>query len=54
MKKYKISALLGIVLMGISSFIACLSEAKGVTIAGNIGLIASLAITSYGFSHWQP
>lgn len=54
MKKYKFSALIGILIMGISSFLACVSELSYMNMIGNIGLLISIGITSYGFSHWQP
>lgn len=53
MNRYKIAVLVGTILMGISSFTACL--ASGVLMAaGNVGLIISMAIMVYGFNSWQP
>ena len=54
MRKYKISALVGTLIMGISSFASCLSESSFYTNLGNVGLILSIGIMSYGFSKWQP
>ncbi len=54
MKRYKIIALLGVTLMGISSFVTCLSESSMLIHLGNIGLIASIVIASLGFKGWQP
>lgn len=54
MKKYKLSALFGTIIMGISSFAACVSNTQGIMLLGNIGLIISICIMSYGFYHWQP
>lgn len=54
MKKYKFSALFGTLIMGISSFMSCLSESSLYTNIGNTGLILSIGIMSYGFSKWQP
>lgn len=54
MKKYKIAALIGIIIMGIGSFMACLSTAAITGIIGNILLIVSMIIMFYAFSTWQP
>lgn len=54
MDKYKMSALIGTIVMGISSFAACLAENQAVITLGNIGLLVSIAVMSYGFSKWQP
>lgn len=54
MKKYKISAILGTILMGICSFLACISTNIALINIGNIGLLVSIGIMSYGFSNWQP
>lgn len=54
MIKYKVSALIGIIIMAISSFMACVSEISSVITIGNIGLLLSICIMSYGFYHWQP
>ena len=54
MRKYKISALIGIIIMGISSFMAWVSDVASIIMIGNIGLILSIVIMSYGFYHWQP
>ncbi|WP_166484635.1 hypothetical protein [Clostridium cuniculi] len=53
MRKYKISAFIGIIIMGISSFMACVSDVSSVIMIGNIGLVLSILIMSYGFYHWQ-
>ena len=37
MTRYKIAALLGTILMGISSFVACLATDSGLIMAGNVG-----------------
>lgn len=54
MNKYKISALVGTVIMGIGSFMACLAENVTYTTIGNILLIISILIMIYGYSKWQP
>jgi precorrin-2 methylase len=51
---YKTSALVGTVIMGVSSFVACLAQSGGMIAAGNIGLVVSIVVMSYGFSKWQP
>lgn len=53
MKRYKIAVLAGTILMGISSFAACLASGA-LMAAGNVGLIISMAIMVYGFNSWQP
>ncbi|MHC1746801.1 MAG: hypothetical protein AB9856_00255 [Cellulosilyticaceae bacterium] len=54
MKKYKLIALLGVVIMGLSSFAACLAQNVMLINLGNIGLVMSIIIMSYGFAYWQP
>lgn len=54
MRKYKIAALIGIILMGCGSFMTCLAEASGVIMAGNVLLVISLMILIYAFRVWQP
>ncbi len=51
---YKTSALVGTVVMGVSSFVACLAKSGSMIAAGNICLVLSIVIMSYGFSKWQP
>jgi len=52
--KYKVSAVLGIILMGISCYIACFGEAVSTRTEGNILLLISIIIMGVGFSRWQP
>ena len=54
MRKYKLAALIGIIIMGIGSFMACLATSGTVAIIGDILLIISLPILIYAFSTWQP
>lgn len=54
MRKYKIAALIGILIMGIGSFLACLASAGTAIAIGNVLLVISLFILIYAFSHWQP
>lgn len=54
MKKYKITAAVGTVIMGISSFASCLAETASVSFMGNGGLLLSIVIMTYAFKHWQP
>ena len=54
MFKYKLAALIGIILMGCGSFMTCLSTSAGVIMAGNVFLVISLVITIYAFRVWQP
>lgn len=54
MKKYKLAALAGIIIMGIGAFLACLASTGAAVTIGNIMLVVSLVILIYAFSHWQP
>jgi len=54
LKKYKIAALIGIIVMGIGAFMACLCTTSSLIMTGNVLLIASIFILIYAFSSWQP
>nr|WP_294662483.1 hypothetical protein [uncultured Blautia sp.] len=54
LKKYKIAALIGIIIMGIGAFMACLCTASSLIMTGNVLLIASIFVLVYAFSSWQP
>lgn len=54
MRKYKITAAVGIVIMGVSSFVTCLSDSPGISGVGNVCLLLSIIIMTYAFFHWQP
>lgn len=54
MDRYKLSALLGTVVMGVGSFMACLAENKAYISVGNVLLVVSIFIMIYGYSKWQP
>lgn len=54
MFKYKLAALIGIILMGCGSFMTCLSTSAGIIMAGNVFLVISLVIMIYAFRVWQP
>lgn len=54
MTKYKITALIGLIIMGIGSFMACLAATAPFATAGNVLLIASIVIMAYAFYHWRP
>lgn len=54
LKKYKIAAGVGTILMTIGAFSACLSENPAVMTGGNVLLIVSMIIMGYGYSKWQP
>ena len=54
MTKYKISALIGTVIMGIGSFMACLATKSIYIGIGNVLLVISILIMIYGYSKWQP
>lgn len=54
MDRYKLSALVGTIIMGIGSFMACLAENTVYISIGNSLLVASIFIMIYGYSKWQP
>lgn len=54
MNRYKYSALLGTVIMGIGSFLGCLAENRALIHVGNVMLIVSMFVMVYGYSKWQP
>ena len=54
LRKYKIAALIGIIVMGIGAFMACLSTTSSLIMTGNVLLIASIFVLIYAFSSWQP
>lgn len=54
MKRYQIAAGVGTLVMAVGSFMACLSTETVVANVGNVLLIVSIAISTYGFSSWQP
>ncbi|MBW4845951.1 MULTISPECIES: hypothetical protein [Clostridia] len=54
MDRYKLSALLGTIIMGIGSFMACLAENSLYIFTGNVLLVASIFIMIYGYAKWQP
>lgn len=54
MTKYKITALIGLIIMGIGSFMACLATTASAEGIGNVLLIASILVMAYAFYHWRP
>ena len=52
--KYKIAALIGMIIMGVGAFMSCLCTSSTLIMTGNILLIASIFILIYAFSSWQP
>jgi len=54
MARYKISALIGTVIMGIGSFMSCLSTNPTQINTGNALLLISIAFMIYGYSKWNP
>lgn len=51
---YKWIAIIGIIIMGIGSFLSCLATTKGMADFGVILLCLSIVISVIGFSKWQP
>ena len=54
MDRYKLSALIGTVIMGIGSFMGYLAENPVYINTGNALLVVSILIMIYGYSRWQP
>lgn len=54
MRKYKLAALIGVIIMGMGAFMSCLAASEPVIITGDALLIVSIGILLYAFSHWQP
>lgn len=54
MGKYKLSALIGTIIMGIGSFMGCLAENPLYINIGNGLLIVSIFVMIYGYRKWQP
>ncbi|WP_314727128.1 hypothetical protein [uncultured Veillonella sp.] len=51
---YKLSAILGTIIMGIGSFITCLATNEGLITLGNGLLVVSIIMMGFGYSKWQP
>ena len=47
-------AFIGIAVMGVGSFMACLPENSATMMAGSAILLLGIAVTSYGFAYWRP
>jgi hypothetical protein len=54
MDRYKLCALLGTIIMGIGSFMACLAENSLYIFTGNVLLVVSIFVMIYGYAKWQP
>lgn len=54
MKKYKLSAIIGVVIMGIGCFMSCLATSVLTGHVGDALIIISLIPAIYGFSTWNP
>ena len=52
--KYKAMALIGVIIMGIGSFMSCLAPTGTGRNIGVALLLVSIMIMSYSFYHWQP
>lgn len=50
---HKILAILGIILLGIGSFLSCLSLNPNISNIGNFLMIFGIAISFYGFLYWK-
>lgn len=54
LKLYKYLSILGIVLLGIGSFIACLSFDKTISNIGSALMIIGIVVSWYSFKYWTP
>lgn len=53
-KKYRMISIIGIIIMGIGSFMCCLSSTKFFMNFGTVLLCISIVLSVIGFSKWQP
>lgn len=53
-RQCKFIAFAGIAVMGIGSFMSCLSLDSTITMVGSAVLVLGIAVTSYGFAYWRP
>ena len=51
---HKVLAILGIILLGIGSFLSCLSLNRNIANIGNLFMILGIAMSWYGFLYWKP
>lgn len=51
---YKLSAILGTIIMGIGAFITCLATNDSTLTLGNGMLVVSIIMMGFGYSKWQP
>ena len=54
LRRYKLAALIGTIIMAIGSFMACLCEDAVPANIGNVLLVVSIVVMLYGYSKWQP
>ena len=50
----KIFSFIGIIILGIGSFLACLSLDVVLSNVGNVLMLIGIAISWYGFTYWKP
>lgn len=53
-KKYKTIAVLGIILMGVGSYVSCLSEHQFTSNIGTLVLCFGIIVSVIGFNKWRP
>lgn len=54
MTKYKLTALIGLIIMGVGSFMSCLAPTAMLCNVGSGILLISIAIMAFAFYHWRP
>lgn len=53
-RRYQLAAVLGVVLMGIGSFLSCLATVPAWSTAGTVLLLVSIGVMIWAFTHWEP
>lgn len=54
LKKYKLIALVGLIIMAIGSYVSCLAESSTISMIGTVMLCVSIVIMTYAFYFWRP
>lgn len=52
--RYKIASVTGTIVLGIGSFMTCLSLDHTVILMGDLFLVLGILFMGYGYSKWQP
>lgn len=52
--RYKVASMVGTIILGIGSFLACLCADETMIMTGNVLLVIGIICMAYGYSKWQP